>query len=181
MPSRLVTVAAFTYPTQAWLAKLRLDEAGIPSFVADENLVSMNWLYSNAVGGVKLQVGDSDAVTAASVLGPEPAASVRAQGKRVAKVPGETCPKCGSPELYWQRYWRRVVFLCWLLLGFPVPIMRRSWACMTCGAWGQRPIQYRLRTLLVITFVVALVLGLIRVFVPEMFVDLTAPAGRPEW
>jgi hypothetical protein len=41
--------------------------------------------------------------------------------------------------------------------------------------------QYRLRTLFVITFVVALVLGLIRTLAPAMFVDPIAPADRAGW
>src|SRR5262245_49182373 len=58
---RLVTIATFDQPAQARLAKNALDEAGIQSMVSDENLVAMDWLLSNAVGGVKVQVWEEDA------------------------------------------------------------------------------------------------------------------------
>src|ERR1700739_1424022 len=41
---------------EALLSKSILESAGIESFLADENLVRIDWFYSNAVGGVKLFV-----------------------------------------------------------------------------------------------------------------------------
>ncbi|MDP6438554.1 MAG: hypothetical protein QGH74_02870 [Candidatus Brocadiia bacterium] len=48
---RLVTIAAFSLPHEAHLARLRLEAEGIPCFVVDENIVAINWLYSNAARG----------------------------------------------------------------------------------------------------------------------------------
>ena len=51
-----VTVATYdTLPT-AHIAMGRLQAEGIECWLADENLVQMDWLYSIAVGGIKLQV-----------------------------------------------------------------------------------------------------------------------------
>ena len=50
------------------MAKSILDSAGIESFLADENVISMNWLWSNALGGVKLQVRKTDAAIASDSL-----------------------------------------------------------------------------------------------------------------
>lgn len=58
MGKRLVTIATFDQPTPAHLAKNALDEAGIQATVADASLVSMDWLLSNAIGGIKVQVWD---------------------------------------------------------------------------------------------------------------------------
>jgi hypothetical protein len=68
MGRRLVTIATFDQAAQARLAKNVLDEAGIQSAVNDEQLVAMDWLLSNAVGGVKVQVWEEDAERAVSVL-----------------------------------------------------------------------------------------------------------------
>ena len=43
-------------------------EAGIAAAVTDESLVAMDWLLSNAVGGVKVQVWDEDAEKAVQLL-----------------------------------------------------------------------------------------------------------------
>ena len=64
----LVTVATFSLPTAAEAQKLLLEHEGIRAFLADDNLVGMNWFLSNAVGGVKLQVAASDAERAREIL-----------------------------------------------------------------------------------------------------------------
>src|SRR5262245_35595910 len=68
MGRRLVTIATFDQPAQARLAKNALDEEGIQNAISDENLVAMDWLLSNAVGGVKVQVWEEDAERAVAVL-----------------------------------------------------------------------------------------------------------------
>jgi hypothetical protein len=53
---------------EAWLSKSILDSSGIESFLVDENLVGIQWMYSNAVGGIKLLVRSEDAETARNLL-----------------------------------------------------------------------------------------------------------------
>ena len=65
---RLVMVGSFRDVPEAFLAKGTLDSAGIESFLVDQNIVQMDWLYSNAVGGVKLLVHEEDASEAAAIL-----------------------------------------------------------------------------------------------------------------
>ncbi len=67
-PARLVTIARYSWPYEADLAKAHLQAAGIMAFVTDEFLVNLNWLYSNAVGGVRLQVPEEDADAARELL-----------------------------------------------------------------------------------------------------------------
>lgn len=64
----MITIARFDNPVTANIAKARLDAAGIPALLADEHTVSMNWLLSNAIGGVRLQVPDEYAVRAMDLL-----------------------------------------------------------------------------------------------------------------
>ena len=64
MNDRLVTVATFWNSVEAELARGRLRDAGIRAFLADETMVGMAWYLGNAIGGVKLQVGDGDAEAA---------------------------------------------------------------------------------------------------------------------
>ena len=64
----LTTVARYSLPYEAHLARARLESEGIPAFVADEHTINMQWLYSDALGGVRLQVPEPWALRALSVL-----------------------------------------------------------------------------------------------------------------
>jgi tetratricopeptide (TPR) repeat protein len=132
---QLVTVATFRYPMEAHLRKARLQALGIPSFLADEHLITINWLYSNAVGGVKLQVRRRDAARARRILRTEPYdPSLRGVGPQR--------PDCGSFDVGLKKYALRWVFLSWLLTfipsgsGFPLLFRKGKWACRKCRhAW----------------------------------------------
>ena len=64
----LVTIASFSQPYEAEIAKTHLESEGILSFLSNENVVGINWLWSNAVGGVKLQVAEPDVEAARQIL-----------------------------------------------------------------------------------------------------------------
>lgn len=64
----LVTVAAYDDLSFAYMAKARLESEGIPCFLANEHLVGVQWLYSNAVGGIKVQVPEAVAEEALALL-----------------------------------------------------------------------------------------------------------------
>jgi hypothetical protein len=68
MSRTLTTVATFQLQAQAELARNALADAGIPAVVADGEVIAMDWLLANAVGGVKVQVRSEDADRAAAVL-----------------------------------------------------------------------------------------------------------------
>jgi len=63
-----VTVLTVQYPQELWIIKGRLESDGIQCFVKDELTVQSNNFYSNAVGGVKLQVLQEDAERATELL-----------------------------------------------------------------------------------------------------------------
>ena len=59
MTDELVTAAVFGDHTQAIAARLELEAAGIPAFLADENVSGGIFTLAAAVGGIKLQVPES--------------------------------------------------------------------------------------------------------------------------
>jgi len=63
-----ITVLTVQYPQQLWIIKGRLESEGIQCFVKDELTVQSYNLYSNAVGGVKLQVLQEDVEQAREIL-----------------------------------------------------------------------------------------------------------------
>ncbi|MFO0848024.1 MAG: DUF2007 domain-containing protein [Gemmataceae bacterium] len=68
MSDRMTVVAAFDIPVKAEIARLALDRAGIPAVIEDSEIVAMDWLLANAVGGIKVKVREADAARAAEVL-----------------------------------------------------------------------------------------------------------------
>ncbi len=61
-------LASFSQPMDAYLLRARLEGSGITAYVRDENLITLDWLYSNAVGGVKVDVADEDYERARELL-----------------------------------------------------------------------------------------------------------------
>lgn len=68
MSDKLVTVATYWNSIEAGLARGRLEAAGIRSFLADDQMVGTAWYLGNAIGGIKLQVIDSEAEAALAAL-----------------------------------------------------------------------------------------------------------------
>jgi hypothetical protein len=63
-----VTIKTFTYATEVAVIRGRLESEGIECFAQDELTVQANPFYSNAIGGVKLQVKQSDLRKAIEIL-----------------------------------------------------------------------------------------------------------------
>ena len=64
----LIVLRAFRDVPEALLAKGRLEASGIECFLADENMVRMDWFISNLLGGVKLLVEPADFSKASRIL-----------------------------------------------------------------------------------------------------------------
>jgi hypothetical protein len=64
----LLTIRQFRDLPEALLAKSVLDSAGIECFLGDDNLIRMDWLWSNLLGGIKLRVRQEDALEASRLL-----------------------------------------------------------------------------------------------------------------
>jgi hypothetical protein len=64
----LVTVATFDEAVSASFVRNLLDEAGIPAVIADQNSITWDWMLSNALHGIKVQVNASDAEAARQMI-----------------------------------------------------------------------------------------------------------------
>jgi hypothetical protein len=130
---RLVTIAAFSEPIEAHLARSRLECEGVACSLADEHIVGVYWLSTSAVGGVKLQVRERDREHGLRVL--EEASSRPASSAEwvTGDLDAPRCPNCGSLKVDRERFQRRLVFLSWALLGIPLPFLRRYQHCRRCN------------------------------------------------
>lgn len=64
----LITAITFTFPHEAHFAKAKLESEGVEVFIKDEMTVQVHNFYSNAIGGVKLQVRSAEFDTAHRIL-----------------------------------------------------------------------------------------------------------------
>jgi len=63
-----ITIKTFTLPIEAAIIRGRLESEGIECFLTNELTTQVNPLYSNAIGGVELQVRESDLQNAIAIL-----------------------------------------------------------------------------------------------------------------
>src|SRR5579871_741623 len=63
-----VTVATYDKVTDAHIALGRLSAEGIEAQLFDDHMVQMDWMYSIALGGIKLRVSRGDEKAARKVL-----------------------------------------------------------------------------------------------------------------
>ncbi len=147
---RLVTVGVYTMPYEADIVWSLLEAFEIMVFPADYNTIYINWLYSNALGGIKLQVNEKDAEPAreiiAFILVPSSAPLVGEGGVREdfndsgSWPESETCPHCGNSNIAPVVLGREWAVLTWLIIGIPLVWPRTRLRCSSCGHTWQCPI-----------------------------------------
>jgi hypothetical protein len=128
MTEGLVRVGSYSTWYEANLVKSELEAFGIEGQLRDAGAIGANWLWSNALGGIKVQVPESQADEARMILEAEP------EGEIDAAV----CPGCGGGHT---RYYldKRGSFLTWLILGVPVVPAFSRMVCADCGRkWRSR-------------------------------------------
>jgi len=126
----LVTLRQFRDIPAALLAKSVLDSEGIECFLADENIIRMDWLWSNLLGGVKLWVRAEDAAKAAELLAQESPEGFDADSDAEHQQP--RCPQCNSANILFEELSKPTAYAT-ILLHFPIPVKHLGWKCHACG------------------------------------------------
>jgi len=122
-------IASYTKLEDAHLAVSKLAGSGVEAWLRDEATANIYWLYSNAIGGVKVEVMDKDLERALEIL----------------ELPKEesgllTCPHCGSENVRV----REMDFGAMLLMVFTsllTPIKSRKADCSDCGKSFEAPVR----------------------------------------
>lgn len=125
----LVTISRYSFPYEAHIARARLETEGIPAFVADEHTINMQWLYSDALGGVRLQVPEPYAQAAQAILAEDREPDLIEQQGEETKV----CPHCGSANTEYHQIGRRWAFLIFIGIHFPLFPVQDGIKCRDCG------------------------------------------------
>jgi len=131
----LIAIRRFRDLPEALLAKGALESASIECFLADDNLVRLDWFISNFVGGVKLLVSREDADAAASLLSQPIPEGFDVPG--VGEYLQSRFPKCYPLDIVYQELNKPVAYTS-AYFGVPIPFPRKVWKCNTCGrSWEE--------------------------------------------
>ena len=131
----LVNIRQFRDLPEALLAKGSLESAGIECFLADENLVRLDWFISNFIGGIKLRVHPEDAENARKLLDEPILEGLYVQGIGLYEQP--RCPKCDSLDVNFRELDRPIAYMS-AFLHVPMPVHREAWRCHACDAeWDE--------------------------------------------
>ncbi|QIO04484.1 DUF2007 domain-containing protein [Acinetobacter shaoyimingii] len=122
-------VATYSFPYEAQIAKARLDSVGIPSQIENEHTINMNWMYSNALGGVRIAVPLSYIDDAIFLLESDFSQDLKEQ----LQFTDPLCPKCQSLNIEPYTEGKRAAFLVFTLLGFPLYHYKHGYLCQNCG------------------------------------------------
>ena len=117
---------------EALVAKSKLDSDAVECFLADFEIVRLDWFWSNAVGGVRLQVADEDAEHALALLSEEIPAGFTAEETGEA-YENPQCPQCHSRDVSFHPLYRGFALAFLWLIALPVWIPKRLWHCEECG------------------------------------------------
>ncbi|MCI5145931.1 MAG: DUF2007 domain-containing protein [Candidatus Electrothrix sp. AR3] len=129
----LETIASYWDLPLAELAKAKLESEGIYCFLLNKHHVGVNWLYSQAVGGVQVQVQAKDAEAAKKILEADESALLAEMEEEFPEAEQEdSCTRCGSTNLSYINLSRRAGALT-ILLQIPLILFGIRSKCRNCG------------------------------------------------
>jgi XTP/dITP diphosphohydrolase len=132
MNSPLVTLWRFRDLPEALLAKGKLEAAGFECNLADDNMVRMDWFYSNLIGGVRLMVPQHQAAEALELLQEPIPETIKTGSSGVAYIQPK-CPQCSSLDVGKEGVNKFVTYGTWLAFGVPIRVSSSKWKCEACG------------------------------------------------
>lgn len=134
MHDKLITLSTFDNSFQAHLMKTKLEDAGIMVYIFDENIITLNPLFSNVVGGIKLKIHESDLGKAKEIV--ESVNNVPYTDEQDIII---RCPKCNSEQIETvisqKSNAKSIVALFVSLLTFTTPLyVEHTLSCKECKA-----------------------------------------------
>jgi len=111
------------------LAKGCLESADIHAELVDDNMVRLDWFYSNLLGGIKLKVRPEDVEAANQILDQPVPEQFEVEGVGTYEQP--RCLRCQSLDVSYQELNKPVGFGS-AYLGVPIPVHAKGWICHAC-------------------------------------------------
>lgn len=131
--SRFITIVSYRDLPLAELARAKLESEGIYCHLLNQYHIGINWLYSQALGGVKVQVRSEDKEIAKQVLSEDESALLGNEGLEFPELKEhDLCIYCGSPNLELIKYSRLSAVLM-MLTQLPLLFWGTRYKCKDCG------------------------------------------------
>ncbi|MES2830223.1 MAG: DUF2007 domain-containing protein [Bacteroidota bacterium] len=139
---KIVIFETYYNPIEASIVKERLIGSGIQCFLSDENTITINPLYNQALGGVKLHMFERDFEAAKNILQDEDMQIYMdefAEPDSEEPAPAqssEICPNCGSADVGYvqatkKRFGLFTILISFLLLVYPFNA-KKAHHCFNC-------------------------------------------------
>lgn len=136
MDDKIIVYRTFYNPIEANIIKAKLEDFGIPCFLTDENVATIQPLFNQAIGGVKLNVFEKNVAEIDALLVDDLSMVVpeMEQEKNEVTVP---CEKCRSTNVSYgmatknkHSWWVAVLSI--LLMVYPFKV-NKCYHCYKCG------------------------------------------------
>lgn len=128
-----ITLRTFDNSIETHILKSKLESEGIRCYIFDEHIVTMNPLFNQTVGGIKLRIAATDLERAQVILNQIDEVEVKSEDGTIVN-----CPKCGSNS-YYSGYKSMKgtkgilsIVISFLFLVFPV-YFKTLKKCKSCG------------------------------------------------
>lgn len=168
-----VVISTYTFAFDAYIIKGRLESEGIPAYVHDDQYITIDWMMSQAIGGVKVSVPESYQSQAAVVLQStqddhyalDPPSNDELSAELLEDyIPEQPlhCPACQSDKISKLEWSRRLSILALFALHSPLTFSQRHYSCDNCNkVFAPDPGIFSRFTLTVLTVASVLLLLLI--------------------
>lgn len=133
---KLVHLEYFEQSIDAHKAQQILEENGITSYVANEQTIQSDWLLSQALGGLQLQVFEVDFQKAKDLLtqwNSDNGKALEVEHTIDHPLYPFVCPECGSNHIYNHEKPDGWFGLSWLLIGIPIKTPSKIYICYYCS------------------------------------------------
>jgi len=128
----IVNISSYRDLQDAYLAKGKLESEGIKVFLKNEYTIGVQWLYSGALGGVKLDVPKSQAQQALDILREDKSEEIIKQSNNRNIKNNDVCPICKSTNIQYYERSRKFGALT-LLTGIPLILFGKRYKCLDCN------------------------------------------------
>ena len=144
---KIVVFETYYNPIEANIVKERLLDSGIQCFLTDENTITINPLYNQAIGGVKLHLFEYDLEAAKRIVDDQNTQTllddeVAGFGDQSDLISEEmksdkTCPKCGSDHVGYVQATKNRFSIITMIISLGLAIYpfnaKKTHHCFNCG------------------------------------------------
>jgi hypothetical protein len=127
----VITLWRYRDLPEALIAHSKLRAEGFDAFLADDEVIRLNWFWSNAFGGVQLCVREDEGSAALAILAEEiPTGFTADEVGEDYQQP--VCPHCGSRDVDFKPMHTGLALVALWAFSLPVPISAETWQCEDC-------------------------------------------------